>query len=114
MSERTLVVNLNEVALNKRRQGDGFESENTAIGQLLGLSHLGAQMYRVPAGKKAWPYHCHHTNDELFVILEGEGTMRLGETRRHVRAGDVVGCPAGGPDTAHQLINSGTTDLVYL
>ena len=40
MSDRTLVVNLKEVVLNKRSQGDGFESENTAIGQLLGLSHL--------------------------------------------------------------------------
>jgi uncharacterized cupin superfamily protein len=31
-----------------------------------------------------------------------------------VRAGDVIACPPGGPETAHQLVNTSTTDLRYL
>jgi uncharacterized cupin superfamily protein len=31
-----------------------------------------------------------------------------------VKAGDVVGCPKGGPETAHQLVNTGSVPLLYL
>ena len=51
---------------------------------------------------------------ELFVILEGEGTYRFGDARYPVKAGDVCAAPTGGPEVAHQLINTGTTPLKYL
>ena len=47
----------------------------------------------VPPGKKAFPHHVHHVNDELFVILSGEGTLRFGAERYSVRSGDVIVCP---------------------
>ena len=31
-----------------------------------------------------------------------------------MQAGDVIGCPAGGPGTAHQLVNTGDEPLRYL
>jgi uncharacterized cupin superfamily protein len=31
-----------------------------------------------------------------------------------VKAGDVCAAPIGGPETAHQIINTGTTTLKYL
>jgi hypothetical protein len=30
------------------------------------------------------------------------------------RSGDVIACPAGGRETAHQIINTGTDELRYL
>ncbi|MBK9136721.1 MAG: cupin domain-containing protein [Betaproteobacteria bacterium] len=50
----------------------------------------------------------------MFLVLAGSGELRLGEARHAVKAGDLIGCPAGGPDTAHQLINTGTEELRYL
>jgi uncharacterized cupin superfamily protein len=50
----------------------------------------------------------------MFVILEGAGTLRYGMERSPVRAGDVIACPAGGPETAHQLIASDDAELHYL
>jgi uncharacterized cupin superfamily protein len=50
----------------------------------------------------------------MFVILEGTGTLRFGSDTHPVTAGDVIACPAGGPETAHQLINTGETELRYL
>ncbi len=108
------VLTLSETALTERGHGEGFASANAPIGQMLGLAALGAQLYRVPPGKKAWPYHCHYENDEFIVVLEGEGELRFGAERFSAKAGDVIGCPAGGPETAHQLINAGASDLVYL
>ncbi len=61
----------------------------------------------VPPGKSACPFHNHHVEDEMFIILEGEGTYRFGDESYPIKAGDVLGAPAGGPETAHQLINTG-------
>ena len=47
-------------------------------------------------------------------MLDGEGEYRFGDQRMVVGKGDVLGAPAGGPETAHQLINIGPGVLVYL
>ncbi len=50
----------------------------------------------------------------MFFILEGEGELRFGEQRFPIRRHDVIACPPGGPEVAHQIINTGTTALRYL
>ena len=50
--------------------------------------------------------------DELFYIVSGSGQYRYGEETMPVRAGDLVGAPAGAK--AHQIINTGSEDLRYL
>src|SRR5580658_9320561 len=35
-------------------------------------------------------------------------------TRGPIRTGEVIACPAGGRETAHQIINTGTEELRYL
>ena len=65
----------------------------------------------VPAGKKAWPYHLQYANEEMFVILEGEGTLRHDGERYPIRAGDVIASPVGKP---HQILNTSDAELRYL
>ena len=50
----------------------------------------------------------------MFVILEGSGEYRFDDTKYNVEAGDVLGAPVGGPENAHQLVNTGTVTLKYL
>lgn len=50
----------------------------------------------------------------MFLILEGEGELRFGEHRYKITKHDVIACPPGGPATAHQIINTGSTTLRYL
>lgn len=50
----------------------------------------------------------------MFLILEGEGQLRFGERRFPIRKHDLIACPTGGADVAHQIINTGSTDLRYL
>jgi uncharacterized cupin superfamily protein len=40
--------------------------------------------------------------------------LRFGAEQYPVRSGDVIVCPAGGADNAHQLINNSAGDLRYL
>jgi len=110
-------VNVADVPLSPHptaKPGSNFDARFAQIAAPLGATKLGCNLTVVPPGKKAWPQHVHHTNDEMFVILAGEGTLRFGEERWPVRAGDVIVCPVGGPERAHQLINTSDAELCYL
>ncbi len=69
------------------------------------------ELGQLPPGKAGCPYHRHSTQWELFLILAGSGTVRHRGGRQSVKAGDAILQP---PGAAHQLINTGTTDLDYL
>ncbi len=91
-----------------------FGAVVSRIGSQLGLKGLGCNYVCVEPGRRAFPFHNHLGNDEMFVILEGEGTYRIGTDEHPIREGDICGGPRGGPDTAHQLINTGEGKLRYL
>jgi len=42
----------------------------------------------------------------MFFVVEGQGELRLGDARHPIRAGDIVACPPGGPETAHHILNT--------
>jgi uncharacterized cupin superfamily protein len=111
---RKPIVSLDQLGLDHWRRGSFFESRDASFGALLGLKDLGISYCEVPPGKSGCPFHNHHVEEELFIILEGEGTYRFGGERYAVGPGDVLGAPAGGPETAHHLINTGTLPLKYL
>ena len=50
----------------------------------------------------------------MFFIVRGTGTLRYGDEARKIRAGDVICCPTGGPETAHQIVNDSDGELAYL
>jgi uncharacterized cupin superfamily protein len=107
-------VSIGELKLEHWKQGEFYEGSDTSFGALLGLMDLGISYNEVPAGKSGCPFHNHHVEEELFFITGGEGEYRIGEDRIAVKKGDVLGAPAGGPETAHQLINTGSAPLTYL
>ncbi len=107
-------VNIAEVPLRDAGHGKGFAAKLGRIGPLIGAKKLGCQLHIVPAGKKAFPRHAHHANEEMFYIVAGAGTCRIGADVFPVRAGDVIACPAGDGETAHQIINTSDDELRYL
>ncbi len=110
-------VNIAEVPLTPHpmtKPGSDFDARFAQIAAPLGATKLGCNLTVVPPGKKAWPHHVHHANDEMFVILSGEGTLRFGQERHVIHAGDVVVCPAGNAERAHQIINTSGAELRYL
>ena len=85
-----------------------------AIGPRIGAQKLGYNLTAIAPSKRAFPFHNHRVNEEMFFILEGAGEIRIGDARYPVRSGDIIACPPGGPETAHQLINTGATELKFL
>lgn len=114
MSETKPVMNVADVPLRENTHGDAFAAKIGSFGRMIGSTGIGCMLHVVEPGKKAFPFHNHHGIHELFVILEGEGTYRFGEESYPVKAGDVLAAPTGGPETAHQIINTGDKTLKYL
>jgi uncharacterized cupin superfamily protein len=118
----TPVINIADVELQPRpsvfaASGDAaqrFDARMGIVGARIGARLLGYNITAVPPGKRAFPLHNHMVNEEMFFILEGNGELRLGDAMHPVRAGDVIACPPGGPETAHQLVNTGDGELKYL
>lgn len=113
MSERP-IINIDEVELSERNHGESFMAEMGSMAPHIGAQKLGCRLIVIPPGKRAWPFHSHHANEEMFFILEGVGEYRFGDKTYRVRAGDLLGAPIGGAEHAHQLINSSQSPLKYL
>jgi uncharacterized cupin superfamily protein len=84
------------------------------VGPLIGAQKLGYNVTIVPPGKRAFPHHNHHVNEEMFFVLEGEGEIRIGTERAAIKQGDFIACPPGGAEAAHQIINTSNKELKYL
>jgi uncharacterized cupin superfamily protein len=116
------VINLDEVQIGDRPQmfqptGNATERFASRIGMVsarIGARLLGYNITVVPPGKRAFPLHNHHANEEMFFILQGSGELRVGEERYSLRVGDFIANPPGGPESAHQIINTGSEELRYL
>lgn len=74
------------------------------IGARLGSELLGGSMYELPPHGKGWPYHYHHGNEELLIVVAGTPTVRTPDGERVLEPGDVVLFPRG-PDGAHTFRN---------
>jgi len=96
------------------RPSERYEAHIGAISAKIGAQKLGYNLTVLPPGKSAFPRHSHHVNEEMFFILEGEGELRVGDKRYELKQGDVIACPPGGPETAHQITNNSTAELKFL
>jgi uncharacterized cupin superfamily protein len=115
-------INIADVTLQPRpapmtpkgEAAERFDCRMGPIAPLLGAEKLGYNITAVPPGKRAFPLHNHRVNEEMFFILEGTGEARIGDEVFAVKPGDIVACPPGGPERAHQLTNTGLVELRYL
>jgi uncharacterized cupin superfamily protein len=82
----------------------GYRALRMRIGRRLGGELLGASVFEVPPGEATFPYHLHHANEELLIVLGGAPTLRTPEGERELAPGDVAFFPRG-VDGAHQVLN---------
>jgi uncharacterized cupin superfamily protein len=108
------VVNIDSLILEPFEEGAKFGCAAVRVGPLVGAKDLGYSYDVVQPGKSACPFHSHRAEEEMFFIIRGAGTLRYGTQSRPIRAGDIICCPVGGPETAHQIINTSEAELAYL
>jgi uncharacterized cupin superfamily protein len=106
------VINQDEVPVMEMQQGK-FHVRGKRFAAHAGNQQLGGQLLELAPGERAFPFHYHCANEEALYVIAGSGTVRLGDQRVAVRAGDWIAHPVG-PEHPHQMINDGDAPLVYL
>ncbi len=108
------IMNLDAVEFDDVEENGVYTSRRATISDHIGARQLGYNLTILPPGKAQCPFHSHHGEEEMFLILDGEGELRFGAERYPIRQHDVIACPTGGAEVAHQIINTGTVELRYL
>jgi uncharacterized cupin superfamily protein len=83
------------------------------VGAAAGSVELGCSVFELDPGGQAAPYHVHHGQEELLVVLEGTLELRTPSGTRPLARGAIVGFPAG-PGGAHRVRNTSDDVARYL
>jgi uncharacterized cupin superfamily protein len=110
---RRLIRNWNTQPLQRQQRAPLYDSLNARLATGTAARKLGAQFDVVAPGQRSCPYHFHHAQEEMFVVIEGEGTLRVAGELLPIQAGDVIFIPPG-PDYPHQILNTSGAELKYL
>ena len=107
------IVDLFATDWDNQRSRPGFTSRSIDVGIRLEGELLGATLHECPPDNRVWPYHLHHANEEMLLVLEGTPTLRTPEGERMLERGEVVIFRRGGKG-AHQLLNRSDSPARFL
>lgn len=108
-----LIRNFNQAPLETWERPPLYANQGVQLSAGTAALKMGCSFDIVPPGKQSCPYHFHHAQEELFIVLEGSGTLRVAGERLPITAGDVVFIPPG-PEYPHHIINTSDAPLKYL
>lgn len=108
-----LIRNFDEVPLTRLLREPHYDALGARLAKGTAAQKLGASFDVLAPGKVGCPYHLHHAQEEMFVIVEGSGTLRVAGEMLPLKTGDVIFIPAG-PEYPHQIINTSEAPLKYL
>ena len=108
-----LIRNFNSATLEHFVRPPLYESLSAQLRPDRQARKLGLSVDTVPPGKQSCPYHFHHAQEEMFVVLEGTGTLRVAGELLPIVAGDVIFVPPG-PEYPHHILNTSDAPLKYL
>ena len=92
-------------------QIEGWRSD---VRRLVPAGHrLGLSVYELHPGQTQCPYHFHHGNEELLLVLRGHPTLRTPAGEQELEPGDVVHFPTGS-EGAHHVVNRSSEGARYL
>lgn len=83
---------------------------NTDLARQLGASALGARLWRLGPGQ-ASTWHRHRVTEELYLLVEGTGRLRVSDQTLTVAPGDSL---LVAPETLRQLFNDTDADALWL
>jgi mannose-6-phosphate isomerase-like protein (cupin superfamily) len=91
------------------RERSGLYSHILLQQQDAAQSNLAVTWVEVKPGKRQRLHH--HLAEQVYVIVQGEGKMQVGEETAVLHTGHMVYIPSNQP---HGIINTGNEPLVYI
>ncbi len=108
-----LIRNFNDAPMKRLLREPLYDAEGARLARGTAARKLGASVDILAPGKRGCPYHLHHAQEEMFIVIEGHGTLRVAGENLPLKAGDVAFIPAG-PEYPHQIINTSDAPLKFL
>ena len=110
------IINIKSDTLEfiENENNEKFKARTVSLSNLIQAQKLGCRLVKVDPGYRAWPFHSHRVNEEMFFVLSGQGIIRIGEQSFPIKEGDIIAAPASGPEGAHQIINNSDQEITYL
>ncbi len=106
-------IAIDDIPWEEWSEGVRFGGRVRPIGALAGGSRVGVLIEELPPGKQSAPFHWHTREEEHMWFLTGRATLRLGDERHAVKAGDYVCFPAG-RELGHCVVNDSDAPCRYL
>jgi uncharacterized cupin superfamily protein len=108
-----LPFNVDEVPWDEWSEGIRFGSRVKRLGKHGGGSRVGVLIEELAPHKQSVPLHWHSREEEHIWVLAGRATLRLGDARHPIKAGDYVCFPAGRA-LGHCMVNDSDEPCRYL
>jgi uncharacterized cupin superfamily protein len=110
-----LIHRISEIELKQNKSSISHFSWKASrdLGDISQSKYLHFDLKSLSPGKFSFPYHFHRNAEELFVILEGEATLRSPKGYQSIQKGDMIFFEEGSCG-AHQIYNHGNEPLVYI
>ena len=108
-----LIRNAHSIEKKDFVRGSLYVSQVASLSTGTVAKKLAAGVDILPPGKRSCPYHFHHAEEEMFIVLEGSGTLRVAGEMLAITAGDVVFIPPG-PEYPHHILNTSDAPLTYI
>lgn len=83
-------VNLEEIEDMAAKMGFDEFQEARFAGKPLGCERIGLALEHVKPGKRAATAHVHEEDEEVYVVLSGSGTARVGQEEIELRPMDAL------------------------
>lgn len=108
-----LIRNFDRAPLERQLRAPLYDTACARLAPGTAARKLGASIDVLAPGMRGCPYHLHHAQEEMFVVLEGRGSLRVAGEMLPIETGDVIFIPAG-PEYPHQIINTSEAPLKLL
>jgi uncharacterized cupin superfamily protein len=108
-----LIRNFESAPLESFTREPLYQGQGARLATGTAARKLGASIDILAPGMRGCPYHSHHAQEEMFVVIKGQGTLRVAGEMLPIKTGDVIFVPPG-PEYPHQIINTSSEPLQYL
>ncbi|MGE8205966.1 cupin domain-containing protein [Heyndrickxia sp. NPDC080065] len=111
--KKTQIKNIDEIPGQQINWGGEINLTVKPVSDEGLLSKCKVSFVELEPGNQAYAYHYHEINEEVFVVLSGEGVVRTINGEKKIKAGDAISFPAG-EGGSHVVKNTSNEKLVYV
>lgn len=98
------IINLESLEFKTEEANANYKHDSAPLATKMGAKKLGFHAEILPPKKFSCPYHFHHSEEELFLVLDGKAILRQNDQFREVNRGDLIFF-TNSPEGAHQFYN---------